>query len=116
MQRNGWDGQCRLRYGRRRHWKTSGCWRVRNGQEVPEQTDEGDSDAPPGVRVHQDGRISRGGYLKGLTWLKHWVEQDFSLSICLIYIFSSCCSFFRFFSRFMSGDVYTVYWLFHNFE
>lgn len=44
---------------------------VCHGQEVAVEANAGDSDAFGGVWVSEDGGVSRGGYLKGLIYLKY---------------------------------------------
>lgn len=39
--------------------------RMRHGQEVAVQANEGDPHAPRRIRVHQDARLPRGGYPEG---------------------------------------------------
>ena len=66
----GWGGQ-------------TGCGGgVCHGQEVAVKANAGDSDASGGIWVPEDGGVPRGGYLKGLIYLKYycmlvWVEQTF---------------------------------------
>lgn len=58
---------------------------MRDGEEIPIEAHEGDTDAAAGIRVHQDGGVPRGGYLEGLICSKHWVEQD-----CLCILLTVC--------------------------
>ena len=77
-------------------WWWPACWWGRqtgcgggvcHGQEVAVKANAGDSDASGGIWISEDGGVPRGGYLKGLIYLKYccllvWVEQNILGAFC----------------------------------